>query len=857
MYSIFEIDKSITNDELNKLYRTRYDDNENILLDEKIQQCYETGEQYISDRKIHFEDGRIKHIYGIGQQNTNEKGEVIGLKGIIKDITERRLIELELENSRNNLDIVFETLNEGILLLDNAGEIIHCNPAATKIIGLMYEDIVGHKHINTEYKFIKEDGSEYPKEQHPSTRILTNGQPISNDIMGIRNPNNEITWININAAKMPNDKGVICSITDITTRKKSEEIIRKNEEMLFQTNKIAKVGAWEFNHDSSIYWSEITREIFELSDNFIVTRESVEQLYEPQSLKNLSDACHISMVTGNSFEIIIQIITQNKKNKWVKAKGQSEFKNDNFIRLYGAYQDITQQIENENELIQAKELAEAANIAKSNFVANMSHEIRTPLNGIIGFSDLMKTTKLNQTQEIFTDTIIQSAHALLDVINDVLDFSKIEADKLNLDIHSTKSYNFLSNAIDLVAYQAHSKNLELLLNVDPSIPHHIYIDSIRLKQVITNLLGNAVKFTKKGEIELKVDVLSKTENKVNLRFSVKDTGLGIELEHQQKIFEAFTQADNTTTRKYGGTGLGLTISNRILNLMGNSTLQLESKIGEGSTFFFDLDVEYQLENSHPYSITNIHKILIIEDSNSIRTILNRYLASINIECIESSTKQEAIEKLNQLDIIDVIIVDAQLPNEKITILLSEIKKTKFNNCPILLLTETNEKIISLKDENIKYKLYKPLKPSILFESLINVSNELDSIKNGGKLTKKNTIQILIVDDNKINLLLAHTIISTSFPNFNIIEASSGEEAISLLKTEKPTIILMDIHMPKMNGYETSMEIRKLEPFQNTPIIALTADFEIENNTLKEAGINDFLSKPFNHDELVSKINLYL
>lgn len=528
--------------------------------------------------------------------------------------------------------------------------------------------------------------------------------------------------------------------------------------------------------------------------------------------------------------------------------------------------------ETNRALKDAKEMAEKANKAKSEFLANMSHEIRTPLNGIIGFTDLLLKTKLTSLQYQYMENVHTSSQVLMALTTDILDFSKIEAGKLELDLVKTDIISLVEKTTDVVGYFASSKNIELLLNISPGVPRFAEIDPVRLEQVLVNLLNNAIKFTEKGEVELimRAKAVEGADAESYFYFEIRDTGIGISAADQSKLFQAFTQADTSTTRKYGGTGLGLIISNKLLEKM-DSHIELESEEGKGSRFFFEIKAKVVSgEKRDATGLSWIKRVLIVDDNENNRIILNDMLGYAGIKAEQASNGLEAMEILDKDSAFDVVLMDYNMPylnGLDITRAMRDRFKLKPEEQPIVLLhsSSDDQNIQSAcKELGIQHRIMKPVKMEMLFRAL----NKLSKVeKDDGtademvgsatpRVKKTNAKKVLIVEDNQVNLFLIRELIGQILPGAAIVEAVNGKQAVEMHRKHLPDLILMDIQMPVHDGYEATRAIRKTEGDrqQKVPIIALTAGAtKDEKEKCLAAGMNDFLIKPIHPDTLKEKV----
>ncbi len=533
------------------------------------------------------------------------------------------------------------------------------------------------------------------------------------------------------------------------------------------------------------------------------------------------------------------------------------------------FRDVTQKKAYENAILEEKKKAEEANSAKSQFLANMSHEIRTPMNAIIGLNQMMFDTDLSDKQRNLISKVNSSSKMLLGIINDILDYSKIEAKKLELECKAFEVESILSQLRVLFGATAINKDVELYFHIKNDVPYMVLGDELRLSQVLTNLLSNALKFTHHGSILLNINLKEKLdEQHAILSFTLSDTGIGMNEQHLQKLFTPFTQADSSTTRKYGGTGLGLTISKRIIEAMGG-TLIAQSLKGIGTTFSFELKVEVEAwDDSIAISKDELNKVLIVDDQEISREILKDILIKFGCVCDEAKDGEEAILMVKEADInqnaYKIILMDWQMPklNGKETIKrIHEMLKSgeiKSKAPTILMVSAHAIDEVNLAEVEIDSFLSKPVTSSTLFDALSNAKNSsFKKIKEveTGELPNFSGIKILLVEDNIINQEVASMMLHRV--GIEVEVANNGKEALDryLLNLSQYDLVFMDLHMPVMNGYEAAKHIREHD--KNIPIIALSAAALLEDvQKAKESGMNAHIGKPIETDELYRTIAEY-
>ncbi len=826
------------------------------------------------DRELHAQrkDGSLFPVEIALSPIPGHEGESGQVAVSIRDITERKKADDALRATEERTRLILESTDEGLFGVDTIGRVTFVNPSACELLGFSPEEMIGqqsHKLIHHH----RADGSDYPIDQCPMFAAYKRGETSRIDAEFLWRKDGSGLPVEYGATPIRKDDvivGAVISFKDITERKRAEAELQHTNFLADGALDLTKAGYWHVPLDGSGWYnsSERAARIFgdpPTSDHRYTLEhwaahvQAGDEAAAKITMQNFADA-----VEG---KIPVYDATYAYKRPvdghivWIHALGHVvKDANGKPADMFGVTQDITDFKLLEMELIGAKIKADEATQMKSMFLANMSHEIRTPMNAIIGLSYLALKTKLDNKQRDYLNKIHNAGTSLLSVINDILDFSKIEAGKLDIEETDFKLDDVISSVTTITGQKAHEKGLEFLASVPNSVPQFLIGDPLRLGQVLTNLVNNAVKFTERGEIRLKAEIMERTGDKCQLKFAVQDTGLGMTPEQAAKLFQPFMQADMSTTRKHGGTGLGLTISRRLVEMM-NGQIWLESEAGKGSTFYFTVSLGIGEEKGSgkivPEKLQSL-KVLVVDDNTAACDIIQDSLRNVvqRIDTVGSGVSAvAAVKKMDANQPYDLIFMDWRMPGMDGLQAARLIKSDESlqHQPAIVLVTAFGREEVRDEAEHLHLDgfLLKPVTKSMLVDALVNVfsvtTDETTAAVDVGK-EKWNLqgLRVLLAEDNEINQQIAVELLEGVGAKVDV--ANHGGEAIEKLfnKGEPPPydLVLMDLQMPEMDGYQATTKIRSDSRFADLPIIAMTAHATTEErDRCLSIGMNDHVSKP--------------
>jgi two-component system sensor histidine kinase/response regulator len=685
-----------------------------------------------------------------------------------------------------------------------------------------------------------------------------------------------------------NPEYVVALTEDITDRIAAEDLVRKRDEELRRGNFLAetaleltKAGYWHVPLDGSGWYNSSSRRVAVFGDiPQLEHRYRLDDMFAHAEEADKAAGKAARMAFNDALEGTATYDTvfaykrpTDGRVAWVHALGHVLKDADGKpTDMYGVSQDITEFKRLETELSTAKQIAEAATKAKSDFLANMSHEIRTPMNAILGMTHLALKTDLTSKQRDYLTKAKAAAQSLLGIINDILDFSKIEAGRLDMEKADFRLEEVLGNVSSMICQKVHDKNLEFLIASPQDTPPNLVGDPLRLGQILINLVSNAVKFTEKGEIVLTIALLERVLDRANLKFSVRDTGIGLTPQQSARLFQAFSQADSSTTREYGGTGLGLSISKRLIEMMGGN-IWVESTYGVGSTFqftaWFGIGSGEAKRRLLIPDIAGI-RVLVADDNQQARDILTDFLKGLALRVKSVSSGGEAIRELvarDDEDPYELVLVDWQMPGMNGLEVSRAIKRgNRLKHIPkLVMVTAFGRDDIHAQAESagIDGYLLKPVTPSTLYDTLVELfgvagrETEASQITTAAATPHDATgIRILLVEDNEMNQQVATELLESAGATVRI--ANHGAEAVKILTEGEPPppfdIVFMDLQMPEMDGYTATRLIRAHPGTRELPVIAMTAHALMEERQrCLEAGMNEHVGKPIDPDALFATL----
>ncbi|WP_067099260.1 PAS domain S-box protein [Marinomonas atlantica] len=796
-----------------------------------------------------------------------------------QDITLQKHAQDALLTQMELFKSLFVNAPEAIVVSDINRRIVMANPHTLELFSYQEDELVGR---TPDFLYADKEGFERVGLAYDSPNI-----PDREEYRMVykRADGSEFVADNVRSKITDSEgnlKGFIVHARDITARLAVEEDVVRTKDRLSVATAAAGIGVWERDVNSETIW--LDKRMCELYGlEYTEAPKAYEEwasLIHPEDLMHVQKASSQALDAKKVLSAEFRIVRKDGSVRYIKAHGRAAFDSKGCpTHLFGTNLDVTQQYETELVLRNAREEAIRASQAKSNFLATMSHEIRTPLNGVLGMAEILAGSALTKQQHNQLDIIRNSGEGLLELINEILDFSKIEAGHLTIESMDFDLEKLVYDLSQLLVIKAEAKNIDLLVKFDVNEMPLVRGDAYRIRQILMNLVGNAIKFTETGHVLILVRTKQQTGSPgIQVTLDVQDSGIGISDEAQGQLFQAFTQADSSTTRKFGGTGLGLAITKQLAELMGG-TVDVNSELGKGSTFSVTLPLEVidQVVTDKPRKVQEFSKILVVDDNTTNLAILKNQLEQCDLNAFYEQDSMVALERIldaaNQNEPYDVLILDYLMPNmdglELCHHLREQLDKKDFPKI-LMISSAGNLENQDMNGAGINVCLNKPasiqdlkrglssLSSSSVNTEFIKLSLYQDDNHKNLESREQLSASILVVEDMKANQAVAKGMLSQI--NVNVIIAENGVEAIEYWLKEKPDLILMDLHMPRMDGITAIKQIREreIDTGQRVPILVLTADIQPEKVTeVQEAGGDGFISKPFRANDLISTVSSWL
>lgn len=792
--------------------------------------------------RVFLPGGAVQHRRNVAVAELGADGQVARLSGVASDVT----LEIDSQSSLagalaraqryQTLFSLSETLSA---IIDRQGQLVDASPTFASKLGWTNDDLA-EKSI---FDFVHDDDRKRTFEM--SRQAVAQGRSFST-VNRFRTRDGQWRYLQWNAVPDPSAGVVYAVAHDVTSLTETKERLERSEELLRRAGAIAHIGGWEYDVASdALVWDEEIRRIHQVEAAFVPSLEVALLFYDAESRPLIADAVRRCLKEGVAYDLELGLVTTRGKKVWVRAQGQSERAGARVTRIYGAIQDITQQREAREAMLQASQ-------AKSQFLANTSHEIRTPLNGILGMTQLALETTLSDEQREYLQAVAISGQNLLAIVNDILDISKIESGKMELESVPLSMERVVFEALRNQASRAHARNLELVARVDATLAQPILGDPVRVGQIITNLVGNAVKFTDRGEVVVEAHL---QEERIHL--SVRDTGIGIPQNRLGAIFEAFTQADGSTSRRFGGTGLGLTITRELVLRMGGS-ISVSSTVGAGSVFNVTIPWIPTGDFLPPPKPRKLLRVLVVEDNAAALGALCDMLVDLGAAPTPSATPTEAVAKLLEARAdghdFDAVLSDFELKGANGLEVFAALD-AHAGAMPRLLLVTTARRpdAGALAHAQVAHTITKPVLPWDLRHALAVVTGSAEGkeVEAGPTAaTPPRVLSILLAEDNAINARLAVRLLEKL--GHRVRHVSDGEQAVEAVATTRYDAVLMDMQMPRLDGLEATRRIRAQEAKTggHLAIIALTANaMKGDDEQCLAAGMDGYLTKPIDVERL--------